>query len=581
MKLSLPWKWFIALAIFLAALSLTINLCIHFFLPPHLIGEIQKDLQRNALLAREAFSVSLSAGNAIDSAPVRELALYLSRQTGLRVTIIAPDGRLIGESGPPPAAPAGIENALQRPEVQAALKTGQGIASRRSAGLGGDLLCLAMALRHDERLAGIVHVAAPLQEIEQTTRRVRRIVLGATAVVAVAGLPVLFLMARRPGVAIETIRAAAARAAGGDLTVRADVESADELGELGAALNEVTGQLQERVKELSRERAELEATLSNMVEGVLVVDAGGRIRIANRALCERLRLPESAPGKTVLEVFRNAALQDLVARALAGQHTSATELTFFGGQERVFSINAAGLRGADGLPAGAVVVFHDITRLKQLENIRKEFVANVSHELRTPLSIIKGYVETLLEEQPGHPFLQTIQKHARRMESLIDDLLNISELESHQARLQFGPVSLRAAMDEELIQRAADKKIELTVELPDTPARADAERLRQVFTNLLDNAIKYARRRIRVTGLVHEDEIEVCIADDGPGISPEHLPRIFERFYRVDKARSRQLGGTGLGLAIVKHIVQAHGGRVWAESRLGAGSSFYFTLPRA
>jgi len=289
-----------------------------------------------------------------------------------------------------------------------------------------------------------------------------------------------------------------------------------------------------------------------------------------------------------------------VANAARQNEMPPQELIFLGPAERVFEVNAATLRAPDGNCGGVVLVFHDITRLKRLENVRKEFVANVSHELRTPLSAIKGYVEALLDEQPPAPemarqFLKTIEKNSRRLEALINDLLTISALESQQAWLDFKPVNLhtaaKAAMDELTVQ-AARKSITMTLEIPaEFPlVSADGERLHQVFLNLLDNAIKYTQDSGRVVISARENagEIEVCMADNGPGIGAEHLPRIFERFYRVDKARSRELGGTGLGLSIVKHIVQAHGGRVWAESsprseggEPGQGSRFFFTLPRA
>ena len=238
-----------------------------------------------------------------------------------------------------------------------------------------------------------------------------------------------------------------------------------------------------------------------------------------------------------------------------------------------------------------MVVFHDITRLKQLENVRKDFVANVSHELRTPLAVIKGYVETLLDEEPptaetAKQFLGTIQRHTLRLEVLIDDLLSISALESQQALLDYTTVSIHvtaAAVVEELRSWAREKNITLALEIPaDLPVvDADAQRLHQVFLNLIDNAIKYtqAGSRIQISATTDNNFLKVCVADNGPGIAVEHLARIFERFYRVDKARSRELGGTGLGLAIVKHIIQAHGGKVWAESELEKGSRFYFTLP--
>jgi two-component system phosphate regulon sensor histidine kinase PhoR len=400
----------------------------------------------------------------------------------------------------------------------------------------------------------------------------------ASFVVVALALPVVFWLSRRFTQPVEGMRAMATRVAAGDFSRRAPEQGGTELRELGAAMNDMSSQLEARLRELASEKAELTAILSSMTEGVLVVDSAGKIRLANQTLRRQFQLNDEALGKTVLEAFRNVGLAELLATP------SARELTFLQPDEHVYAVTAAALSGG----TGAVAVFHDITRLKQLENIRKEFVANVSHELRTPLSIIKGYVETLLDEQTpdaatSQQFLDTIQRHTHRLEALIDDLLSISELESQQARLALAPVSLRTvatSVVEELRQRARDKSI--TVELPETLVRADADRLRQVFLNLLDNAIKYTQKGclIRITAQPRNGEIEVCVANNGPGIAPEHLPRIFERFYRVDKARSRELGGTGLGLSIVKHIVQAHGGRVWAESDLEKGSRFFFTLPK-
>jgi len=310
-------------------------------------------------------------------------------------------------------------------------------------------------------------------------------------------------------------------------------------------------------------------------------------------------------GKTILETLRAHELAELFDRVCAGARAGITttgttgsgqilDLEFHraGPPERWFTVNAGAIVGTDGRVQGAIMVFHDVTRLRRLERAREEFVANVSHELRTPLSHIKGYVETLLagaKDDPAHAtrFLEAIARNAARLELLIQDLLAISELESGRMQLRMEPVPLRQFVDDvfsSFRDRAVARGVKLVNATPELVVRADPERLQQVFANLLDNAIKYGRENGTVTvhaRLLPDQVIEVSVQDDGPGIPTEALERIFERFYRVDKARSRAHGGTGLGLAIVKHIVQAHGGMVWAESVPGKGATFYFTLPQA
>jgi two-component system phosphate regulon sensor histidine kinase PhoR len=577
-KLSLQWKWFLGLTGLLAALLVLVTLCLDLSLPAFLLRRIQQDLERNCRLVQHLTAPALAA-TPLNTNEVNNLAHSLGRQTGLRITLITRDGTVAGESDKPPYELGRLENHLLRPEVQDALNRGLGIARRHSDTLGTDLLYVALPALPPGAYGpqGVVRVAVPLDSIRETTGRVRWIVAMASVIVGLIDIPFLFWLARRYSQPIDAMRNMAGRVAHGDFTVRAPHRIGGELGELARALNDMASQLDARVRELDREKAGLSAILAGMTEGVLVTDAAGKIRLINRALREQLPLTDEAIGKTPLEALRNVELEQLIAAP------GARELTFLVPVERTFAVNAAAMAGN----AGAVVVFHDITRLNQLENLRKEFVANVSHELRTPLAIIKGYIETLLDAQPPDPatarqFLQTIQKHSRQLENLIEDLLSISALESQRAKLDFAPVNLRdlvAAVAAELRLRAGQRTV--IVELPATEVRGDATRLRQVFVNLLDNAIKYtpAGSQIRVTGQMRPDEIEVCVADNGPGIAAEHLPRIFERFYRVDKARSRDLGGTGLGLAIVKHIIQTHGGRVWAESAIGQGSRFYLTLP--
>ncbi len=583
-KLPLQWKWFFGLVALLTALLVLTIVGIDVTLPPYLVHKIQEDLERDVHLMQYAFTGPVTT-TPVSPAQINVLAHDLGQRTGLRITVIAPDGVVWGESSPD-HQPNEMENHLRRPEVQQALHTGLGSNIRHSHTLGVDLMYVATVVRTGEPtgpVRAIVRVALPLHQIAQTTSRVRRTVAIVGIVVGLIAVPFLFWLARRYSRPIETMRQMAARVASGDFHTRAPERIGGELGELADALNQMSHQLETRLRELANEKAELTAILSGMTEGVLVVDAGGRIRLMNQALRQQFQLGDEATGKTVLEALRNVELEQLIAVP------SAKEMTVLTPTERVFVVNAAALRNR----AGTVVVFHDITRLKKLENLRKEFVANVSHELRTPLSIIKGYIETLLEEPApdaaiARQFLQTIQKNSRRLETLIEDLLSISALESQQAQLTKLPVTLAsaaAAAVEELSRQARAKSQRLTVNLPASlPAvAADPQRLHQIIINLLDNAIKYTQPggQITLSARPVEHEVEVCVSDNGPGIAAEHLPHIFERFYRVDKARSRELGGTGLGLSIVKHIVQAHGGRVWVESAVGQGSAFYFSLPRA
>ncbi len=543
------------------------------------------------MLAGEVFKPRLRRGTP-DPGEINALAHALGKRTGLRITVIAPEGTVLAESNKSPEELSGIENHLHRPEVQEAIRNGTGSAIRHSDTISVDLLYVAVALRQ-EKLIGVVRGAMPLHDIERTTGRVHRIVATSSGLVALAVVPLLFWMARRAGRPIEQMRRMAIRVAEGDFSVKAPVDAVSELGELGGALNRMAEQLETRLKQLIQEQTELRITLASMTEGVLLVDGKERILLANQALLRLFKLSGEIVGQTIMEAFRNISLHEMIRQSMEGREVRDRELSFWDQQERIFAINVARLRTTREDSIGAVIVFHEITRLKQLENLRKEVVANVSHELRTPLSIIKGYLETLLEQPPPPPetarqFLQTIQRHSNRLETLINDLLTISALESPQEQIDFKPLALRPVVDavvEELTPPARSKSISVQIDIPpDLPAiKGEGDRLHQALLNLLNNAIKYTQPggQATVSARANEGQVEVCVSDNGPGIAPEHLPHLFERFYRVDKARSRDVGGTGLGLSIVKHIIQVHGGRVWAESEPRKGSRFYFVLPAA
>jgi len=338
-------------------------------------------------------------------------------------------------------------------------------------------------------------------------------------------------------------------------------------------------------------QAQQEAIFNSMIEGLLFLDDQGRIQVANRAFANLFGLTADVRSRTIMEALRLSELAELVDFLESQKRMLGYELKLPGAEERSLEVNGAAIFDAGGRRHGTILVFHDLTRLKRLESARTEFVANVSHELRTPLSLIKGYVETLLDGAMGNPevaskFLHTIDRNAERLKLLIEDLLTISELESGRVALNPGGVSLRPAIDKvfaDFKSRADAKAIKMVNDAGELRVRADPDRLEQVWGNLVDNAIKYGRPEgtlVAGARLAEPGFVEAFVKDDGPGIPAEALGRVFERFYRVDKARSREQGGTGLGLSIVKHIVQSHGGRVWARSEPGQGAIFYFTLPQ-
>ena len=358
-------------------------------------------------------------------------------------------------------------------------------------------------------------------------------------------------------------------------------------------------QVQTELEELQRHqqqtatdaRAQQQVLFNSMLEGLLLLDRHRRIYLANRAFKNLFGVKTELRGKTILEALRLHELAELVERVEGEGQVFDYELKLPDLSERWLQVNAAAISNSAGEREGTILVFHDLTRLKRLERTREEFVANVSHELRTPLSLIKGYAETLLGSARGNPevterFLKIIERNADRLDLLIQDLLTISALEAGRIKLDLQAVELRPVVEKvlsDLKPPADSKRVTLVNQMPELTAAADANRLEQVLANLVDNAIKYGRAQGTVTvggGKADDGKIEIFVQDDGPGIPVESLDRVFERFYRVDKARSREQGGTGLGLSIVKHIVQSQGGKVWVKSEPGKGAKFFFTLPQ-
>ncbi|MCC6764168.1 MAG: PAS domain-containing protein [Deltaproteobacteria bacterium] len=509
----------------------------------------------------------------------------------VRLTVIAAQGHVLCDTE---ADPAGMVNHASRPEVLEALAHGAGIARRDSSTLRRPLLYVAVRLG-DGAATRIVRIAIPTELVAGAERRLDAIVLCtilATAVLAV--VPALYLgqrLARRLARMVAFSRAVAS----GDLTARLSASRRDELGELEQSLDEMSRQLRMWLTGMQAESDKVRGILGAMIEGVVVISANGKIILMNRRAEEIFGLDPDTDyhGRPLIETCRDHELQELLRETVAtGIQVSLREITLADEAKRHLAVSVAPL--ADRI--GFVLVFHDITEIKRLETMRRDFVANVSHELRTPLTAIRGYTETLLSGAIDDPararsFLGVIDRHSERLSRLIDDLLTLSDLELGKTPVKKEAVLLESLVDEAfevLGARARRGNVTLVTELPPglPLVLGDGDRLQQVLINLVDNAVKYtpAGGTVTIGSRVppHPDTsmIEVSVTDTGLGIPAEEIPRLTERFYRVDKARSRELGGTGLGLAIVKHIVQAHHGKLIITSTPNVGTCVKFIIPR-
>lgn len=514
----------------------------------------------------------------------------LGRLAPLRVTVVLPDGRVIGDST---ADPAAMENHADRPEIRSALGGAVGKSERFSDTLRRTLAYLAVPVVRDGKVVAAVRTSMPLAEIDRTlaaaTREVRVGVLAAAALFALLA-SVLVRRVTRP---LETMRAAAERMAAGDLQARVEVASGGaEMRSLGRALNLLAAELGTRMETITQQSNELKATFASMSEGVLAVDAAGRVLNLNAAAAALLGIErESARGRALEEIVRQPDLQRFLREELATGRNAEGEIELAG--DRTLRLHGTTLEDAAGRRIGALAVFSDTTRLKRLEKMRQDFVANVSHELKTPITALRGSVETLADPErkdrsDDARFLAMIGRQVERLWAIVGDLLSLSRLE-HDG--QNGRILLEPGPIRDVLRRAAGnfakaaeaKRIVVATECPDDlVAPINAALLEQAVGNLIDNAIKYGSEGmpVDVSATVEAAGLAIRVADAGPGIEQRHLARIFERFYRVDQARSRALGGTGLGLAIVKHIAQAHGGTVAVESTPGRGSIFTIRLPK-
>ncbi len=544
-----------------------------------------RDLEARARLVEAQLGGKL----ALDSSRLDKLCKDLGKLTSTRLTVILPSGLVLGDSEKDPAR---MDNHGDRPEFQEAMKGKVGVISRYSFTLGQSMLYVAIPLKDQGRVVGVVRAALPMTAIDQALRTLYlQVALGSLAIALLVAV-LSFFISRRLSHPLEELKRGARRFAQGDLGRKLPIQGSDELASLAEALNHMASQLEDRLQSLRRQGQEQEAILSSMVEGVLALDNEGRLITLNRAAAQMLGLsPEARPNLSLPEVVSNPELKWFVTRTLSTSEPIEGEIPLKNGDKRTLQARGTSLRDFQGMVMGTLIVFHDVTQLRRLEQARRDFVANVSHELKTPITSIKGFVETLLagalrETENAENFLRIIAQQTDRLNAIIDDLLSLSRIEQEAERGQIFLMEekVKGVLEAALHvceSQAREKDLALELTCPDDLwARLNAPLLEQALVNLIDNAIKFSSPGSTIHLEAERAGLEVVIQvkDQGCGIPPEHLPRIFERFYRVDAGRSRKLGGTGLGMAIVKHIAQAHGGRVAVASRPGQGSTFSLHL---
>jgi len=546
------------------------------------------DLKSRALLVENQILERLDP---LDEKGIDALCKSIGARSSTRITVILPSGRVAGDSE---RAPAEMDSHADRPEFMDALSGGLGTSKRHSLTLDKDMMYVGVPVAGNGRVLAVVRTSIPVDVIDVALGDIQVKIGLAGLAVAVFAAILSLIVSRRLSRPIEEITKSAEEFARGDFERALPVSRVREISSLSEAMKKMAAQLRERIETVMQQGNEMEAVFAGMVEGVIAVDTQERVMRMNRAAARMFGCdPAEAQGRSIQEVVRNTVLHQLVTSALSSPKAVEKDILLLSENERFLQGHGTTLKDAKGERIGALIVLNDVTRLKRLETIRRDFVANVSHEIKTPITAIKGFVETLGNggmEKPeeAERFLGIIKKHVRRLEALVEDILAFSRIERETER---GEIVLSEGRVQDVIQaaiqacepaaQAKDIKLELSC-AEDLLAKMDVRLMEQALVNLLDNAVKYSGERSVVraeAGQTNSDTV-IRVLDQGCGIEKKHLPRLFERFYRVDKARSREKGGTGLGLAIVKHIAQAHGGRVEVESLPGKGSAFTLRLPR-
>jgi two-component system phosphate regulon sensor histidine kinase PhoR len=551
------------------------------------LDQTASDLLTRARLLENQMSQFLGP---LETSVVDAICKEIGVSSATRITVILPSGVVIGDSNENPAI---MDNHASRPEVITAREGGVGKSIRFSMTLQKRMMYVAIPLKDKQKIVAIIRAALPVTAIDQELKTIQiKIMLGGLFIALLAAVISLFVSRRiiRP---IENLKQGADFFARGDLSHRMVGTGLVEIDSLVETLNQMARQLEERVNTIVRQKNELTAVLSSMTEGVIAVDMDERIISINKAAARIFEnLPENLLNRSIQEAIRIPDLQKFINKALSSKENIEEDITLYQGGERILYVHNTPLEEADGRRSGILVVLNDVTHLRKLENMRKDFAANVSHEIKTPLTAIKGFVETLrtgdgVDPKETDRFLAIIEKHVNRLTAIIEDLMKLSKIEKQDEKseihLEESSIKKTILSAIQICREKADAK-HITIDLlcpEDMSGWIDSRLMVQALVNLLDNAINYSgeKSRIEISASLKDKELTVSVQDHGIGIPKMHLSRLFERFYRVDKARSRNLGGTGLGLAIVKHIAHVHDGHVSVKSTPGTGSTFSLHLP--
>lgn len=588
MRLNLFWKFGLAFL----ALLVSVLLAVDFFAERAFRSDYQRTgFDKLVAIARIAQAhppvwTPASPGHLEDLAPLHDWVAQMAA-SGARVTVISAEGKVLADSQSDPSI---MENHATRPEIMEAMAKGDGRSIRHSVTIKRDLLYYAIRQSTVAGPSTILRFALPVEAVDEVLGSFRHRLWFASLVILLIAGAVSLLLSRNFTSRVERLKEFSRRVAEGDFRPLARDNSGDALEALGISLNRTAFRLDRTIQTLTEERNLSTAILGSMVEGVAVVNGSERLLFANRGFAEILGLDvPPTNGSALVEVVRQTELVEAVRKVLGGEPRVQSEIVTGTLRQHYFAITVAAVRAGD--TTGAVVVLHDITELRRLERVRRDFVANVSHEFRTPLTAIQGFAETLLAGAMDDPqnrtrFLEIILEHSRRLARLTEDLLVLSKMDADRLELEIHRLRVSQLIEsclETAQHRASEKDLRISVNMPQRlpDIAGDRRRLAEVLQNLLDNAIQYTLPggQIMVSAETGDSEVILTVSDTGIGIPKADQPRIFERFYRVDVARSREAGGTGLGLAIAKHLVEVHGGRLWVDSEVGQGSQFHFSVP--